>query len=453
MVNPPRSGPRRFRAALIFLLLAAVALVVAPVGRHALISFDLYRARRALEDVNFELASDWLQAAERRQPERGDVQYWLAVTYRRHAQYRRAIERLQRAEALGWPKSDLERQRKMILFQQGDVTQSEPYLKKLLELGVSDDVAEDVYESMSIGYLAEHRLDDAALCLKYWIEWRPNSLRAWLLRAHFQSVVAPHSERLEADLREVLRISPGRVAERLALAELLLRQMRVDEALDECETCRRQAPDDRRVQMGFGLCHHRQGRLEEAKRELESAVTPARAGEPGLDPDALTRALTTLGQIASSTRDFESAARYYKEAVKQAPHDPGAAYGLGTTLKMLGDDVRAGPYLQRSQTLMSQSERLSEIRVALGKDPTNLALRVETATILLDQGRKAEAAGWMTSALYHEPTLRVAHEFLADFFDEQGASELGQRHREAARNGTEMAGADSPRSARTNYGN
>jgi tetratricopeptide (TPR) repeat protein len=452
MSKQARPKTMRRRVVVILLLMMALALVSVPVVGQLFVAFDLYRAQRALADVELDRACDWLQAAERRQPNRADVQYWLAVAYRRHAQYRVAQEHLERAQVLGWPKDDIERQQMMILFQMGDVARAEPYLKNLVKRGGSDDMAEDVYEAMVIGYLADHQLSSATLCLDYWIKWKPDSLRARLLRAYFQSAGLPNPSGMLADLRVILRLAPGRLAERLALAELLLQQTRVDDALAECEICRRQAPDDPRVWLVLGLCHFRQGRIEEAKRDLEAAVTVTREAPHGLDEVQLSQAYVTLGQIASSVQEFESAARNYEEAVRHAPQDAAAAYGLGIALKKLGQDERADELMNQSKMLRSQSERLSDIKKDLGQDPSNVALRVEAANILLKQGLKAEAAVWMASALYHEPNLRVAHELIADLCEEQGKSAQAKRHRDEARNGTELAASKAPDGPKTPVG-
>ncbi|HVC94949.1 MAG TPA: tetratricopeptide repeat protein, partial [Pirellulales bacterium] len=391
MNNRARSGPTRRRVAMVFLLLVAVVPLWVPVKQQLLVAYDLHQARRALDNVELQQAEERLQAVERRQPDRSDVHYLLAVSYRRHAEYDLAEKHLLRARALGWPIRDLERQMMMILFQKGDLTKAEPYLTKVLEDGGDDDLAEDVYEAMTIGYVADHRLRDAKLCMNLWIEWRPDSLRARLLRAYFHNVVVPNPDLMLAELREVLRIAPRRVAERLAMADLFLHQSKIDEALAECETCRSQAPNDPSVELEFGLCRFRQGQMETAKLALESAVKAMRAGGTGLDDDRLARGCTTLGQIASAERDFEGAARYYEEAVKLSPQDPAANYALGVALKALGNDDGAKQHLERSKILRIQAERLQEITLGLGNDPANIALRVEGAAILREQGLKAEA--------------------------------------------------------------
>ncbi|HEV3004549.1 MAG TPA: tetratricopeptide repeat protein, partial [Pirellulales bacterium] len=402
------SNSPRVRVALVLLALAAMALAGGPLVRSVLVGFDLRKARIALDAAEPEQALDWLMAAEKRQPDRGEIHYLLAVTHRRLAQYEPAEEHLRRLDAMKWSRKDVQRQRVMIEFQNGDIARTEPVLIKMLQQGGSDEVAEEIYEALAIGYAAEHRPQEAHLCLDHWLEWRPDSLRARMLKALLYSR-GMNAKKLQAELREVLRIAPERLNERLALAGSLLETTQSKESLAECEICLRQAPDDPRVLLAIGCARYRLGQGAEAKGELERAV------QADLNPDQLARGFTMLGQIASAEGDGESAVRYHEKAVKLSPLSPSANYGLGTALTMLGRDEEAKGYLKEWESLGKQSNRLAEITLELTKEPNDAALRVEAANILLAQGSQVDAANWMISALYCDPTLRVAHELLADF--------------------------------------
>jgi tetratricopeptide (TPR) repeat protein len=399
-------------------------------GRGALVHYDLASARRAIAELDLERARSWLQVAEQRQPERPEIHFLMGVVHRRTGRYRPAKECFERAERLGWFEKDLQHQRNMLTFQLGYLRKAEPYLKRLLERDCSDELAEDVYESLVMGYLAEFRVIEGKACLDYWVEWRPESVRARIWRAQFHNTMMdPENE--QAELREVLRLDPRRIHERLWLAQSLLDRNQVNRALVECEMVRRQAPGNPRVQLMFGLCHFEQGGLDEARRELESAAASS------IDARDRLQALVILGQIASASQDYDLAARRYEEATKIAPNDSAAHYGLGTVLSKLGNVAAAERHLQRSRVLENQASRLADINSALIKAVDNVELRLEAARILLDEGRKTEAAVWMLSALRYDSKLRAAHEFLAEYFDEQGEGELARSHLAAARAGGE----------------
>ncbi|HUY37136.1 MAG TPA: tetratricopeptide repeat protein [Pirellulales bacterium] len=418
---------------------AALGLLTAKfLAPRALVAYDLYRARRALADVNLAEGLSWLQAAERRAPDRADVQFLLGGVCRRSGVFRPARRHLDRSLALGYSHREVERQEWMLLFQMGNVGGIEPLLLKLLQQGPSDELTEDIYEALVLGYLSDHRAREAGAVSDHWVRLRPESLRARLARAHLYGA-ANDTEKLQSTLREVLQIDPRRVRERLRLAQLLLEQKRVDEALAECEICRQLAPGDPNLSMRLGACYFQLGRLDEAKRELNSALL-----SEGLDRVTRLEALTIMGQIASGERDFEAAKRYCKEALELRPYDATAAYGLGMALSKLGEHELAQEYLKRSQRLLDQDQRIVEINHALIDSAGNVTLRLEMAHLLVDQGRQAEAAAWMQMVLRYAPECREAHEFLAEFYEKLAQPELAQGYREAL---AEMEASDAPAAA------
>jgi len=426
------SGPARRRAgrswrwARWLLVWAAVAAIAVKfVVPRALVSYDLFRARRAIGELELTEALAWLHATESRAPNSAKAQFLLGAVYRRSGAFRPARQHLERSLALGYSRKDVERQEWMLRFQMGNITEMEPFLRKLLERKVSNELTEDIYEAMVLGYMADHRVPEAGSVSDLWVRLHPESVRARLTRATMYDAVLS-TEKLQSELREILRIDPRRVRQRLRLAQLLLDQKRVDEALVECELCREQAPDDPNVGARLGACYFHLGRPDEAKRELELALTPR------LEPTARMGALTILGHIASSEHDFEAAKRYCKEALDLRPYDATAAYGLGLALSKLGEDQLAQKYLKRSQRLLELDQRQVEINLELMRRPDDLPLRLEMARLMVDQGRHSDAAAWMQSVLRYDPKCREAGELLADFYEKHGKHELAQEVLDAA---------------------
>ena len=408
------------------LLALTLGLAVKFLGPYVLIGYDISQARRALAKLAWRDALDWLHAAQSRQPERAETEFLLGTVYRRSGLLRPAREHLERARALGYSPREVKRQELMLLFQMGDIGAAESSLTKMLARGGNDDMAEEIYEAMAVGYLTEHRAQEAATTLSHWIVWRPESMSARLLRVHLFGAMND-SNQLEAELREILRIDPGRIAQRLALVDHLRNKKQIEEAIAECEVCRKQAPDDHRVSVQLGLCHYELGQLDEARRELDPAATLV------VDLGLKMQGLVRLGQLASDAKDWEGAVNYYTKAVQARPCDMAANYGLGLALSRWGKLELAERHLERSRVLSSQDERMDDINLLLVRDAENVELRLEAARILQDQGRKADAAAWMMSVLRHAPRRREAHEFLAEFYDEKGRADLAQRHRDDAR--------------------
>ncbi|HEV3003532.1 MAG TPA: tetratricopeptide repeat protein, partial [Pirellulales bacterium] len=342
------------RALLLSALLLGALIAARPLWVGAALFVDLDQARRALAASDLERALAWLQAAQERQRDNAEVQFLLARVYRRTTRYHPAKEHLERAAALGWPKKDLQRQQMMMLFQMGNVQEAEPYLTALLETGLDDELAEEVYEVLVTGYLAEYRVQDVEVCLEHWLAWQPQSIPARIWRANLLQSLRRRDE-FQAALRDILSIDPTRVNERLALAHELIQDTRVDEALAELEACRSAAPDDGRVLLAMGLCHYKQGAVDHAQHELEEAVSK------GLDARNEAEARIQLGQIALDSAEYELAIGHFERAIELTPEAPVAPYGLGTALSRLGDVERGKKYLRRSQELQDLDARLQDI--------------------------------------------------------------------------------------------
>jgi tetratricopeptide (TPR) repeat protein len=404
----------------------AAILVGRPLWVHIAVLVDLDRARRALAASDPQRALDWLTASEARQTDNAELQYLLGKAHRRNAHFHEAKRYFDGAQSLGWSKADLERQRMMMLFQMGDVQEAETYLTALLEAGVSDELAEEIYEVLVMGFLTEFRIRDADVCIDHWLDWKPRSISARVWRAHMLQSLRRDDEYV-AMLREILSIDASRVTERLALAHWLLGNTQVDEALSELERCARQAPPgDAQVLFALGLCHYKQGTADLARRELDEALSKT------LDARQRAEAYTTLGQIALAEADYELAVRHFEKALELTPESPVAPHGLGTALTRMGDVERGMKYLHRAQRLQELDDRLDELGRELLKDTANTALRIEAARLLLEMGDKTKAATYMLSALRYDPALKEAHEMLADYYDEQGRADLARRHRALA---------------------
>ena len=168
-----------------------------------------------------ETALDVLDGLHRTHPSRKDVCYLLGVANRRLGRLDEAFEYLQRAEDLGWPQEDVTRQRYMARFQAGDIAGTKEYLERLIVKGADDAVAEELYEALAKGFLAEYRVGDAAVVLDHWIAWRPQAVQPRVWRSQLFEDNEDWNGAAE-QYRKIVEIDPSSLSAHLGLADSLL---------------------------------------------------------------------------------------------------------------------------------------------------------------------------------------------------------------------------------------
>lgn len=366
----------------------------------------LNAARRALSRGDATGALKSLAAAEEIQPERAEVQYWLAVAHRRQGQLDRCELHLGRASQLGWPDEDVQRQRWLVRAQTGDVTRVERPLMEIIHRGASDDVAEEIYEAVARGHLASFRLRHAWSSLDLWLQWRPDAPQARLLRADiYQRLgqLTPAANDYEAVLEQV----PEHREARIRLGQLLLRRGQAEEAQRQFRTCLAAAPEDVDALLGLAQCERRLGAAAEARGHVEAAWGR------DLTPQQRAALLVERGHLALGDGKPGQAVDALMEAVRLTPADISLHYALAGALAAAGEPELAKYHADRVLHVRSQFERMTELTRRVIESPDDADLRCEAGSILIEQGLESEGAGWLLSALKCDPDHRRAQRLLA----------------------------------------
>ena len=403
-------------AVLISALVAAVAL-----RNQARVHWDLYFAHAALDGANPQQALEWLTAAEAAAPDRADVQYWLGVASRRAGRVSEAMPHFDRASELGWPPADLRRQRLLAHFQAGNRREAELDVKRMLDSAPNDEVAVECYEALVKGYLADIRIKEALVCLRFWLEWQPDCIEARILRADAMSIVGD-AKTQEQDLKYVLALEPQQLEAGARLGQLLMSKNEIDAALTQFTQCHEYHPGDPQSLLGMAHCEYRLGRFEEAQQHADQGLAIAETdGQRFL-------ALLTLGQLAIEKKDFERAVDLLDKATKLAPNEPTAFYALGIALTETRDRTRRKEAMDQYQRLEKLNSRLSELGEEVTHMPDDPRIRVEAAGLLKELGNRLAAISWLRSAIALAPDNAEAHRALADLYREDGHLELAQQH-------------------------
>jgi predicted Zn-dependent protease len=388
-------------------------------------AYVLNRARQAVWADDPALAVAELQARCDQYPRAPELAYLMAVAQRRDGKTNTAREELKRAATLGWSRKEILRQRHLIDFQAGQIDETEPRLLELIAEGCSDEAAAEVYECFVKGYLADVRIREAGRVVDYWLQWRPNSVLAHLLRSEVLEAVNDKRGLID-EYRKILEVDPLSRLARFRLGFSLLENQDIGGAQAEFERYLASWPTDGVARVGLASCERQRGRLEEAEKLLKEAL------QGGL-PDAQRGfALSELGQIALARRSYAVARDYLEQAVAASPASSVTHYGLAMVLSHLGEKEAAETQLEQSRAMTAQASRLEALIDEIVAQPKDASLRCEAGEILLAQGQTKQGHLWLLSALRCEPSHAATHRALAEHYQASGNTVLARQHAASA---------------------
>lgn len=419
-----RSGNRSlgWRWCVLIGLPVMVVVIAAVCWPWSRVTHHLNTARQALERGEPAAALVSLQAAERIQPDRAEVQYLLAVAYRRAGQLDAFHRCLQRAANLNWPAEELERQNWQAIAQVGDVDAVRERLMETIDHGPADQVAEEIYEAIARGYLASYRLRDAWRCLDMWLQWRPNAPQARMMRAYVFDQLDQVPAAIE-DYRAAVERLPASREAHLKLAELLFRQGAVNEADSHYRVCLAADAGDAEALVGAARCALAQENVAEARRCVKAALALHLESKQRAD------ALTERGRLWLAEGKPGEAVEAFTQAVQLAPAEIPIQRVLAAALTRVGQADRAKFHYDRASEIEAKYNRVGEIQRALIEKPNDAELRCEAGRILIEQGLTAKGVGWLLTALECDPNHRQTHELLAECYANAGNQSLAAQHR------------------------
>ncbi|MBZ0222186.1 MAG: tetratricopeptide repeat protein [Dokdonella sp.] len=207
----------------------------------------------------------------------------------------------------------------------------------------------------------------------------------------------------EQDLREALSLAPdaSRGEVRLRLADVLAERGHLDEALSMANTNLAHAttPEQRDQALAMlGGIDFRRGKLADAARELNEALTLARAnrGEAHTQTASIEH---DLGVVVLQQGDAKAAVALFEQALKtrrgllgdKHPDIADSLFNLGTALRRLGENDRAGQFF--NEALAMQRELLGPKHPAVANSLNSLAV------LAWQQGDPDTAIAYLKEAL------------------------------------------------------
>lgn len=112
---------------------------------------------------------------------------------------------------------------------------------------------------------------------------------------------------------------------------LLIKEEKYDEALEVFEEFKTKYPEIYQVQLNIGMCYLKKGELDKAEAEFKLALdkTLEMHGDYKNDKATSLRGFTGLGELYIQKEDFETAQKYFSQALEISPEDEVAAYNVG----------------------------------------------------------------------------------------------------------------------------
>lgn len=358
-----------------------------------------------------------------------EFEFWRGVAYRRAGQLSIALDCIERAQQLGWSKADTRREKVLLLFQSGRVDQAAPLVEELLAEPLDNETAEEVYDCLVQGYLSEYRLNDARTCMEYWLEWQPRSVTARLRRAELFGFVED-PKRQEEDLREIVKFAPEVTEAHFKLAQLLLSQRQVQDALTEYRWCVAHDPGNGPALLGIGACLRQLGKLPEARRAFEAGT------KCELKPEDEAYRLAEQAEIDLVEKKNQDAVEALTRAVELVPDDGKYRYALSSALSKAGQRELAERQMHEWQKLDKQESRLYDLEHEIFLHPRDADLRYEIGLLLREQGHEDKSYAWLTSALRCDPNHRGTHRALAEHFELSNQPDEAEKHRALAGSGS-----------------
>ena len=401
------------------LLLAAAAVGLAAAGGGAAWCFraepHLTAAEQALDRRDDAGARRELDVYLRAWPGNGRAHLLAARAARRLRLYDEAEDHLRACDRLKWDPQAVALERVLADVQRGDL-KAERFLWDRVEAGGPD--APEVLEVLTQYYLDDYQLMRAKDCLDRYLRLRPDDVQALLGRAYIWERLLYFADAAE-DYRRAVEHHPDDDKARLLLAKNLLVTGEPAEALTHFRRLEARHADDSEVRLGLARCGRRLGDLDEARRLLDGLLADR--------PDDAA-ALAERGLVALDQGRAEEAEDFLRWAVARAPHDREANYNLCQSLLRQGKDDEAKERLAAVGRLDADLARLDQVSKAVIQSPGDAGLRLEGGLLFLRSGEEAEGVRWLQQALRLDPTLRPAHQALADYYDRAGRPDLAAAH-------------------------
>ena len=425
----PRGEALRGRLVLVsgsVIVLLGIAMAVAMVKvRDALsVAADAREARRLVADRRFDDAHQPLQRWLKARPSSAEA--WFLTAQEMFAANRidQGFTAIERAKSLGYSPREIERQKAIVLSHLGRHSEAEPVLRRLLLASPRPDPEAD--EALAKCYLETFQLGQAESVIEKWINDAPGEVKPHLCKLELARKVKAEARVLIEILQRILQIDARSEQAHLDLADVYLRNHRLDEAAREYAAVLELKPDSSPAYHGLGVIAMERGDEQGAIRNLERAMK--------LDPRNL-QPLIERGKLEVSRGRLESGLTFFDQAMSIDAGEPEVHYQRSLVLTRLGRTALAKAEQETSVRLRAEREHIQKLLNEMLSAPGDLDHQYDAARWLFEHGHPEQGLRWTEKILRDQPRHAKTNLLLADYYEKQGSHGLANFYQLQARSG------------------
>lgn len=409
---------RTRKKAILFLLV--VLLVGGVVGGGYAYGFQQWKAAEAaMEERRLEDAREHLKVCLFLWPRSEAVHLLAARAARWDGDFPGAEAQLNKCKSISHEASDAVQLEFLLLrVQTGQVDEVAPALINLVEQKRPESAT--ILETLAQAYMHRMSYREAYACLTRWIEddpkaFKPLHWRGWVLERLDNAKLAL------ADYKQALKLNPQLTDVRLRVADMLMEDNRLLEALPDLEGLYKEHPELPEVQGTLGHARLLEGKTDEARILLESAAAALPKDAP---------LLVRLAKLEMQEDRPTAAEKWLRRLLELDPYDPEAAYTLASCLQQQGRQKEAEAALAQHQKAKTLVERTNHLLTDQAKHPSedpNVLAEIGSNLLRIKQDR--QGLFWLHEALKRNPAHAPSHKVLTEYYEKKGDHKTAEVYR------------------------
>lgn len=380
-----------------------VATGLAVLAWYGLYHVSVWRAEAALERRDTLWAGRWSTLARGVGCGAADGQLVFAQAERRAGRLAEAKQALDAAARAGAEAKLVERERRLLVAQAGQVEALGPYWDELFATAGSD--GPEVSKAYVLAALARGGLASAKQVLAAWSRDFPDDAEPWFLLGRVQATGRHWPEALVAFEAAIDRDATRADAfeER---GKVFARLGRLPEARQALEQAHHRKPLSRVGALELGQCLVKLGEVDAARRWYSESI--ARLGdEPAL--------LSGLGDLELQTGRMTEATALLKRAVAACPEDAQTHYLLARALAATGHPEEAAGHFEIMRTAQEPLKQINRMIRTAEEGGDSADLRCEIGRLVWQYKSRREGLDWIRAALVLDRGHATANRLRAEY--------------------------------------